>query len=289
MTRGLEGRAIFLDDADRRDLLDRLSALLPEAGMCCFGWVLMWNHLHLVVQTGDEPLSRVMRRLNTGYAVTFNLRHGRRGYLFQDRFKSRLVDGDDDLMGVIRYVHRNPLKAGVVGSWQDLATYPWCGQGALVGTRPPLPFESVSAVLTLFAPDPDEARRRVQIWMGEESPSDATGESSRERIQIEAQLLETPKDRILQGSGSADLGSVPAAIHNLCSRLGVPFEELRGRRRKPRLVEARAAVAYFAVTRLGLPGVRVAELLGLSRSAVSQALDRGSRILSDSTELRPRY
>jgi REP element-mobilizing transposase RayT len=128
MTRGLEGRAIFVDDADRRDLLDRLSEILPESGMRCFAWALMSNHLHLVVQTGPEPLSRVMKRINTGYATRFNLHHARQGYLFQGRFKSRVVGGDDDLLGVIRYVHRNPLAAGVVGTLASLATYPRCGQ-----------------------------------------------------------------------------------------------------------------------------------------------------------------
>ena len=277
MARGLEGRAIFLDDADRRDLLDRLCELLPESGMRCFAWALISNHLHLVVQTGDDPLSRVMKRLNTGYATRFNLRHARRGYLFQNRFKSRLVEGDDDLLGVIRYVHLNPLTAGIVGTPDALAAYAWCGYGALVGERRPFPFESVSAVLGLLASDPGDARRRWREWMTEACADEV--------IRDGASAVPTPSSATpAEGPGSESgvpggPDSAPPAIHDLCRWLGVPLHALRGGHRDRRLIDARAAVAYFAVARLGLPGVRVAAMLGISGPSVSQALDRGRRVL----------
>jgi REP element-mobilizing transposase RayT len=273
MTRGLEGRTIFLDDADRLDLVDRLCAILPEAGMHCFAWALMSNHLHLVVQTPDVPLSRVMKRLNTGYACTFNLRHGRRGYLFQNRFKSRLVGGDDDLVGVIRYVHLNPLKAGVVSGLDELADYTWCGHGAIVGVRPALPFESIAPVLNLVADEPAEARRRWRGWMAA-----GLGIGVDEGISADPFTGAIETGRVSAGPGPGDPDSAPAAIQDLCQRLGVPLRTLRGGRRERRLVDARAVVAYFAVVRLGMPGVRVASMLGISGACVSRALDRGRRI-----------
>lgn len=279
MTRGLEGRAIFFDDVDRLDLLDRLCEILPEAGMHCFGWALMTNHLHLVLQTGDEPLSRVMRRLDTGYAQAFNLRHDRRGYLFQDRFKSRLIEGDDDLVGVVRYVHLNPLRAGLVGTLDDLAGYRWCGHGALAGARSPLPFESVSATWALFAHDVEESKRRLRTWMEEGLDERDRGESMFEGIGSDA--FKTVAESARPALASEGLDSVPAALHDLCRRLGVPWRALRGNRRERRLVEARAAVAYYAVMRLGIPGVRVAAMLGISRSNVSRALSRGRRVLAE--------
>ena len=82
----------------------------------------MPNHVHLVVQTDSGALSRAMQRLNTGYAVRFNRLRERRGYVFMDRFRSRIVNDDADLVGLIRYVHANPLEARLVPSLDALAS-----------------------------------------------------------------------------------------------------------------------------------------------------------------------
>lgn len=165
MVRGIEGAPIFREVEDRQDFVDRACRIFPECGASCFGWVVMSNHAHLVVQTAAGMLSRVMQRLNTGVAVRFNRLRERRGYLFMDRFRSRIVESDADLIGLIRYVHANPLEAGLVPSLEALAAYPWSGHGALVGARDPLPFEAVSAALSLFDADPERARTELLAWM----------------------------------------------------------------------------------------------------------------------------
>ncbi|MBW1688614.1 MAG: transposase, partial [Deltaproteobacteria bacterium] len=109
IVRGIEGRRIFRDDADREDFVERLERLLPELGFLCYAWAFVPNHAHLVLQTGPVPLSRLMARLLTGYARRFNERHERSGHLFQNRFRSRVIEDDSDLLGVVLYVHRNPL------------------------------------------------------------------------------------------------------------------------------------------------------------------------------------
>ena len=133
MMRGIERRRIFRGDEDRLDFLARLDRLLPEEGWRCFAWVVMPNHVHLVIQSARGGLSRLMARLNTGYARGFNLRHGRSGYLFQNRFKSRIVCDEADLVGLVVYVLRNPLEAQLVSSPRELEAYRWCGLGALMG------------------------------------------------------------------------------------------------------------------------------------------------------------
>jgi putative transposase len=158
MIRGIEGRSIFLDGRDRIDFLERLDALVPELGFHCFGWVLMPNHVHLAVQSGPIRISRLMARLNTGYARAFNLRHRRQGYLFQNRFRSRIIDSEVDLLGVIAYICRNPLKAGIVSSVTELSDWPWCGFSALTGARSARLFESASATLSMFGDAQDVAR-----------------------------------------------------------------------------------------------------------------------------------
>lgn len=98
-------------DADREDFLDRLPTLLPATETACFAWALMPDHAHLLFRTGATPIATLMRRLLTGYAVSFNRRHSRRGQLFQNRYKSILCQEDACLTELVRYIHLNPLRA----------------------------------------------------------------------------------------------------------------------------------------------------------------------------------
>jgi putative transposase len=83
--RGIERKAIFKDNADRANFLERLGRILLETETGCYAWVLIRNHVHLLLKTGLTPIATVMRRLLTGYAVSFNRRHRRHGHLFQNR------------------------------------------------------------------------------------------------------------------------------------------------------------------------------------------------------------
>jgi len=135
ITRGIERRNIFFDDQDRIDFLERLEIALEKTGCRCYAWVLMPNHVHLLIRTGKTPLSVAMRRLLTGYAVGFNHRHHRHGYLFQNRYKSILCQEDAYFMELLRYIHLNPVRAKLLKTMEELDHYPWSGHGALVGTR----------------------------------------------------------------------------------------------------------------------------------------------------------
>ena len=135
MARGIEGREIFKDDKDRKAFLERLAPILEETQTQCYAWALIPNHFHLLLRTSQTPLSKVMRRLMTGYAVAFNKRYKRRGHLFQNRYKSVVCEEDPYLLELIRYIHLNPLRASVVKDLMELDKYPWCGHSAILGKR----------------------------------------------------------------------------------------------------------------------------------------------------------
>jgi len=133
MARGIERRDIFKDDKDRNSFLDRLAIILEETQTQCYAWALIPNHFHILLRTGPSasadasrcragptPLSKVMRRLMTGYAVTFNKRHKRSGHLFQNRYKSVVCEEDAYLLELIRYIHLNPLRARLVQDLKEL-------------------------------------------------------------------------------------------------------------------------------------------------------------------------
>jgi REP element-mobilizing transposase RayT len=240
----VDGHDLFLDADDRRDVVARMDRILPEDGAHCLGWTLMSNHLHAVVKTGTRPLGRTMQRVLTGYAMRFNGRAGRRGHLFQGRYGSRPVRDDADLLGVIRYVLRNPLEAGLVRSVDALARYPWGGLGALLGLWPALSFESVAETLALLAPNETDARDRLRALVKRPDPS--------------------PNGAL----------SLDALLRRVCDELGVAEADVRGGRRTALVSRARALVCARAVQEAGLGVVDVARALSLSHAAVSQAIRR---------------
>ncbi len=135
MARGIERRKIFWDDKDRFSFLERLAVILEETQTQCYAWILIPNHFHLLLRTGPTPLSTVMRRLMTGYAVTFNIRHRRSGHLFQNRYKSVICEEDPYLLELIRYIHLNPLRAKLVEDLKALDKYSWSGHSTILGRR----------------------------------------------------------------------------------------------------------------------------------------------------------
>src|SRR3989338_7612133 len=110
--RGIEKKPIVKDDADRKAFIDRMGQLAFESQTAIHAWALMTNHAHILLQSGPKGLPSLMRRLLTGYAITFNKRHRRHGHLFQNRYKSIICDKDSYFTGLVRYIHLNPLRAG---------------------------------------------------------------------------------------------------------------------------------------------------------------------------------
>jgi len=135
IVRGIEKRDIFADDADKERFVARLSTLLIKGSMKCFAWSLMTNHFHLLLMPTAVSLSETMRRLLTGYAVYFNRKYQRTGHLFQNRYKSILCEEEPYFLELVRYIHLNPLRAGLVKDMDGLARYPWSGHAVLLGNR----------------------------------------------------------------------------------------------------------------------------------------------------------
>ena len=122
MSRGNEGRHIFLDDNDRERFIFLLKEMIDRFQIEIHAWVLMTNHYHLLLQTKQANLSKSMQWFGITYTRYFNIRHKRRGHLFQGRFKSLLVENDRYMQQLSCYIHRNPLRSGII---KRLADYRW--------------------------------------------------------------------------------------------------------------------------------------------------------------------
>ncbi len=127
MTRGVGKCIVFEDDKDRETFLDLLHNEAGEASVEIYAWCLMDNHYHLLVRGGIGDISTMMRKVNSRYAQYFNTRHGRVGHLFQGRFGSESVETEEYLIEVVRYIHQNPIKAGL----SESCDYRWSSYGSL--------------------------------------------------------------------------------------------------------------------------------------------------------------
>lgn len=128
MNRGLASHPIFLTEPDRVTFLEGLTEVHARWRLRIFAYCLMRTHYHLCVQTPEVPLSRVMRHIDGVYTQRYNRRHGRDGPLFRGRYRAIVVDADRYLLAVVRYIHQNPMSAGVIAHpeqyrWSSLRAY----------------------------------------------------------------------------------------------------------------------------------------------------------------------
>ena len=153
--RGNAGQAIFLDNRDRTRFYLLLQEGIERFRHRIHAFCLMSNHVHLAIQVGDVPLSRIIQNLSFRYTRWINWRQGRSGHLFQGRYKAVLVDADTYLLELTRYIHLNPLRAGIV---KEPGDYGWSGHRAYLG-REVIPWLTTGWVLSLFSKRESSARR----------------------------------------------------------------------------------------------------------------------------------
>lgn len=128
MMRGINRQVIFKDDEDYSKFLQALGKYKEKSGYEIYAYCLMDNHIHLLLKVGKEPLEQIMRRICGSYVYWYNSKYERIGNLFQDRFKSEVVENDSYFLTVLRYIHQNPLKAGFASSieqyqWSSMLEY----------------------------------------------------------------------------------------------------------------------------------------------------------------------
>jgi len=138
-------------------------------GTTLYAWALLPNHAHLLLRSGAQGLPRFMRRLLTGYALTYNRRHKRVGHLFQNRYKSIVVEEDPYFRELVRYIHLNPVRARLVPDLPHVDRYPWCGHAGILGRTSP-PWQDRAYVLSWFGRTERAALRAYRAFLREGIP-----------------------------------------------------------------------------------------------------------------------
>jgi REP element-mobilizing transposase RayT len=301
MGRGIEGRSIFRSKKDREDFLRRVGELCGSGAWVVYAWVLMANHFHILVRTGNRPLGMSMRKLLTGYAINFNLRHRRHGHLFQNRYKSIVCEEDPYLLELTRYIHLNPLRAGVVEDLPALGKYAWSGHSAIMG-EVKREWQETETVLGYFGARRREAVSRYESFVGDGVKQGRRPElvgggllrsaggwfqvlslrrkgekmASDERIlgrgSFVERLMEEVEERereTLRFRGRIrDLGSLAQQV---AKTGGITLEVLRSGGRTRQVTKARRVFCRLAVQKMKYPAAQVARFLGVTTAAVVRA------------------
>ena len=165
-SRGNDRGDIFLDGVDRRYYLDLLCGAISAFRLKIYAYVLMSNHIHLFLKTLLPNISEAMYRLSLDYSLYFNKRHGKTGHLFESRFKSKLVQEDRYFMALLRYLHMNPVKAGIVSSPEK---YEWSSHRAYLADTDRVITDPKEALL-FFSDNLENARAAYLDFLGKPIP-----------------------------------------------------------------------------------------------------------------------
>jgi putative transposase len=280
--RGIERRDLLRDDVDRERYLALLEKSVGRFGLRVFAYCLMGNHLHLAVEAGKVPLSRVMRSLNTSYAGYFNARHRRAGYLFQGRYKAYLVDREEYLVSLIRYIHENPVEAGLVERPRE---YRWSSHRAYLRGGPA--WLAAEEVLARFGRRRSIARKNFQTFFGEreERPyrdarryvQSVVGDEGFARKVLEALPKDPPVIRRLEAR---------QLVEWVGQQEGVPVATLSGPGRRRDHARVRALCGYLGREVMRLPLSQIARVLGRGQSTLWRDVARLEEELKRNPRLR---
>lgn len=272
--RGNHRQDIFFAPTDR-DLLDTIVAdSVPRFGARLHAYCWMTNHVHLLLQVGDTPLGRIVLRIASRYARTLQARFRTTGHLFERRYHAVLIDADTYLLELLRYIHLNPVRAGMVNSPTD---YPWSSHHAYLGTQI-AKYVTTDWALSLFHSDLALARQAYQRFIdGMPSPSSPLEHCNPHDRRIlgsddfAARLLNTawqPRTR----------RTLDQLLEEACQQWSVSQETLRSPSRHRQLTYIRAWIAHQAITQ------RIATL-----SHVARSLNRSEASLRESVKLHFNY
>lgn len=305
IARGIERKKIFEKDEEKKLFLEKLEKALLDSDASCFAWAVMDNHFHLLLRTGFTPLSRIMSRVMTSYAVNYNLKNKRSGHLFQNRYKSIICEEDAYLLQLIRYIHNNPARAKIVVTIDELDHYPYTGHSAIVGNEKST-FLKIDEILAYFSNNRKKALKLYRDFIldgwYEKRRKELTGGGLKRSLKGMGINPETNKDleayddRIL-GSGEfveailkeAKLKeecqykkngiSLEELINKVCKYTRIKIEELLTDGRLKHISKTRAIICHLGIRHLGYSASSLSHSLNIKHPSVLTAAERGKQFV----------
>lgn len=245
MVRGIGKMNIFMDDKDRLKYLDSLNRFKDKGRYFLLAYCLMDNHVHLLLKEGTENLAATMKRLGVSYAMHFNNRYQRPGHLFQNRYKSEPIDSEQQFMVCARYIHNNPVQAGLVKTPES---YRWSSYSAYLNPAANT-MVSTQMLLKLYSEDEAQARADLQEFTESEAAEQP------EFIDAEPELSKAERLERLTSNVKQILAAYGLTIADL--------QSMRGSKRAKLLRELKAQTDGSVRT--------LSNVLGLNKDTIQKA------------------
>lgn len=285
MLRGNGGQPVFLTDDDRYRFYLLLQEGANRFGFRVHAFCLMKNHIHLALQCGDIPISRAMHNLSFRYTRWINWREKRAGHLFQGRYKAVLVDGDSYLLELVRYIHLNPVRAGMVESPEE---YPWSGHSAYLG-KEVLLWLTRDWVLGQFGETVVKSRagymRFVLEGLNEEHRPEFHGSGNDTRLLGDDNFM----DKCLYGTTEKPIRlTLQEIVNKICLAYAIDETRLKAPVQERVASEARAVVGWLANNLGGITLSEVGRFLGRDVGSISSSIRRLSGRIAEKPELANR-
>lgn len=267
MARGNDGQEIFLGESDYQAFLEGLRTVRQRYPFALYGYALMPNHFHLLLEVHRFPTARILQSLLTGYARRFNKIHHRRGHLFEGRYKAIVCDRDSYLLELVRYIHLNPVRASLVkqpGKW------PWSGHGEYLGKEkrglidpgPVMGQLSTAANYEAFIRDGAKVNYRPEWHPGEGAPF----------LGPERFVRKMAKEPVVPSSSRR--ATLRDLLKSVAAKSGLSAETLLRKGRLGSVVSARDGFIREAVLQQGYLASQVASFLNCHPSNISRALQK---------------
>ena len=279
ITRGNQRQRVFKDRGDYERYLKILGNYKIQYDYILYAYVLMSNHVHLLIETKEKPLSKILQGINQSYTIYFNKRYGMVGHLFQGRYKAILCERDAYLLSLVKYIHLNPIRARVVKSFDE---YPWTSHRCYVGRVRDGRIVDTEQVLKMFSEDKGRARRLYRDYMrkGEGVKREDLYATVSQRVLGGEQFVE----EVLMKTGRAEvwgkkrheytLLEIGGAVEGI---KGVTLRQLREKSKEEGIASGRKVMSLVA-REYGYKGQEIAEYLRRDPAVITRYLKDGERL-----------
>jgi len=285
ITRGNQKQKVFKEKTDFEKYCDLLSAYKDRYRFFLYAFTLMDNHVHLLVETQDTPLSKILQGINQSYTMYFNRKYETVGHLFQGRYKAILCDRDAYLLALLKYLHLNPVRAGIAGTAE---AHQWSSHRAYADGANHNGLIDAEPVLQMFSENKVQARRRYVTFMNNDTTitPEKVYATIDQRLQGNEEFVLRVREKhpgeikIERQKGKYTLTEISTAIEK---RYSLTVDQLRSATKKKVTMHGRR-IFSLAAKEIGYKGKEIARYLGKDPASVTGYL-RGAELGSEVEKL----
>ena len=257
MVRGNNGENVLCEEIHKKKYLDIIALYKEKMGFMLYAYCIMDNHVHLLIEVADIPLSQIMQRIQQVYTQWFNRKYNRSGHVFQQRYKALLCDKENYLFQLIRYIHNNPAKA----SFEEGIEYKWSSHVYYIGKKRS-DIVDTSYVLSIFSQDINKAVKEYLQFMNQYD----TEPIYRNTDEFKPQNLAEKNENIEQIKNI----NIDEIIEKICINENVTNADITKKTRIQKITDIRKAIVILSEKNCNVSNKLLSEKLNLSPSMISK-------------------